>query len=454
LKNNAFLAETPIGKLLLKLSAPAMVAMFAGALYNIVDTIFIGKGVGPLAIGGLAIAFPFQMIIMAVAQLFGIGAASVVSRNLGSGNRDRAYHTAGNIFFVSIIIGIITTTAGFLFLDDILLLFGATPGLMQYSKDYLSVILFGVPFITVAMSSNNLIRAEGNAKFSMGTMLIGTVVNIILDPIFIFGLNMGIKGAAAATVIAQIFSFSFLSWYFLSKRSTLKVKMHHLLPNISIIKESFILGFPSFIRQAGGSISIIIVNNSLQSFGGDLYIAIFGIIGRLMSFGLMPAFGIAMGYQPITGYNYGAERYNRVREVLKLSIKITTASATAFFLIVMTMPDLLLEMFTNDALLIKKGIPVLRIILMATPLIGLQVMGATFFQSIGKAVPSLLLGMSRQILFLIPLVLILPGFLGLTGVLIAFPIADISATIVTVLWMLWELKFLPNEIQKNTYEAA
>lgn len=431
-----------------------MVAMFAGALYNLVDTIFIGKGVGPLAIGGLAIVFPFQMIIMAIAQLFGIGAASVVSRNLGSGNRERAYHTAGNIFFISIVIGTITTIVGFVFIDDILILFGATPGLIKYSKDYLSVLLFGVPFITFAMSSNNLIRAEGNAKFAMGTMLIGTVVNIILDPIFIFALDMGIKGAAAATVIAQVFSFSFLSWYFLTGRSTLKIKIQHLTPDLSIVRESFILGFPSFIRQAGGSISVIIVNNSLQSLGGDIYIAIFGVIGRLLAFGLMPAFGIAMGFQPIAGYNYGAKLYDRVRDVLKRATAITTIIATIFFLAVMFMPELLLKMFTNDNEMIEKGIPVIRTILLATPLIGLQVMGATFFQSIGKAVPSLLLGMSRQILFLIPLVLILPGFFGLSGIFIAFPIADISATIVTALWMLWELNFLPRDAVEDEVEAA
>ena len=299
MKKDKMLGTEKIGILLAKLSIPGTIAMLITALYNLVDAIFVGRGVGTGAIGGLAIAFPFQMLIMAMGGFLGFGAASVVSRNLGSGNRDRAYTAAGNVLFLSIIIGIAITVLGSIYLDSLLKLFGATETLIAFSREYLSVILLGTTFITFALTGNNIVRSEGRATVAMVSMLIGAGMNIILDPIFIFVFNMGIRGAALATVLSQGLSFLFLMVFFFSGRSSLRIKLSHLVPRLRILKEVFALGVPAFVRQAGMSIIGLIVNNSLGRYGGDLAISAYGIITRLMMFGLMPLFGVAQGFQPI-----------------------------------------------------------------------------------------------------------------------------------------------------------
>ncbi len=436
------LGTMSIGKLLAKLSIPAMIGMLVNALYNVVDTIYIGRGVGPLAIGGLTIAFPFQMIIMAIGMTIGVGAASVISRNLGSGNRKKAYRAGGTALGTSVIIGLLIMAGGIIYLDQILRLFGASGTLIGYAREYLSVILIGTPFISFSMTSNNIVRSEGKALIAMISMLIGTVLNIILDPVFIFLLHMGIRGAAIATVISQLTSFSFLFLFFITGRSSLKIKLHYLIPNFHLLKEIIAIGLPAFIRQAGGSILAVIMNNMLLIYGGDLAIAAYGIINRLLMFTLMPLFGIVQGFQPIAGYNYGAKKFDRVQSSIKSAIIVTTAMSASSFIIMMVFPDILMRMFTTDKELIDISVNAIRLVIMVIPLIGIQIIGATFFQSVGKAVPSLILGMSRQIIFLIPLVLIIPRFLGLKGIWIAFPVADIGSTTITLLWLLKELKSL------------
>jgi len=253
---------------------------------------------------------------------------------------------------------------------------------------------------------------------------------------------MGIKGAAIATVISQIISFSFLFFFFITRRSSLQIKLSHLIPNFHLLKEITAIGLPAFIRQAGGSILAVIMNNVLIFYGGDLAVSAYGIINRLLMFTLMPLFGIVQGFQPIAGYNYGAKKFNRVQKAIKTSILATTVLSTFSFLVMMFIPDILIKMFTTDKELITISVNAIRIVIIAIPLIGVQIVGATFFQSVGKAIPSLILGMSRQIIFLIPLVLIIPHFLGLKGVWIAFPVADIGSTIITLFWLLKELKTL------------
>jgi putative MATE family efflux protein len=331
---------------------------------------------------------------------------------------------------------------GYSLLDPILRLFGATETLLGFSREYLSVVLIGAVFITFAMSSNNLVRAEGRATVAMVTMLIGAGMNIILDPIFIFGFNMGIRGAATATVISQGLSFLFLMFYFLTGRSSLEIRLRHLKPNGNILKEILSLGVPAFIRQSGASILGIIINNTLGRYGGDLYISAYGVITRLMMFGLMPLFGIVQGFQPIAGYNYGAKRFDRLRSTIKVSVLATTGMAMVFFLLVMVFPRTLVSIFTRDASLIEAASTAGRIIFMVIPLIGVQIIGAGFFQAIGKALPALLLGLSRQILILIPLLLLLPLAFGLSGVWLSFPVADFTATIITVLLWTRELRRL------------
>lgn len=439
---DAMLGEEKIGRLLIKLSVPSTVGMLVHAMYNFVDTIFIGRGVGSEGIGGLIIAFPFQMLIIGMAGVIGIGGSSMVSRNLGSGDRDKASRTAGNAFVMAIILGICTTVVGLTFLNPLLRLFGATEVLIGHSRDYLSIILYGSLFITFSMVANNIVRSEGRAMVAMVTMLMGTAINLILDPIFIFGLDMGMQGAAYATIIAQFVSALALFLFFITGKSTLELHARHLILKSAIAKEMIAVGIPSFVRQAGGSIVMVIINNMLGKYGGDIFISCFGIINRFFMVIFMSIFGIVQGLQPIVGYNYGARQMGRVKEALKLSIIASTGVCTLVFFILLVFPAQMIGIFTNDPELIEIGISSVRLVILAIPFVGFQIIAASFFQAIGKPKPALLLGMSRQIILLIPLVIILPLYYGAHGVFMAFPIADYLAVILTLIWFMKETKNL------------
>lgn len=436
------LGEQKISKLLLNLSLPATVGMLVNALYNLVDTIFVGRGVGAIAIGGLTVAFPIQMIIMAFAMMIGIGAASAISRSLGEKNIERADYVAGNSFLCVIILSAIIFALGLIFTEPMLRIFGSTETILPYAKDYIKIILWGNIFFSFAMSSNNLIRAEGNAKVAMASMLIGAIFNIILDPIFIFIFKLGIKGAALATIISQFISFLYILTYLYSGKSSLKIKLHHLKPKINIIKEIFAVGSAAFSRQVSGSIVAIVVNNSLRVFGGDIALIIVGMLQRITMFMFMPLFGVIQGMQPIVGFNYGAKKYDRLKEAVKLSLITATALATFSWLIVELFPAAIISIFTTDTEIITKGSLVIRIAVSMIPFIGIQIVAAGLFQSLGKAVPSLVLSLLRQVLLFIPLVIILPRVWGLRimGIWIAYPAADILSVILTVLYLRSELK--------------
>ncbi|TFG93396.1 MAG: MATE family efflux transporter [Candidatus Atribacteria bacterium] len=438
----ARLGEEKISKLLINLSLPATIGMMVNALYNLVDTIFVGRGVGALAIGGLTIAFPIQMVIMAFAQMIGIGAASAISRSLGAKDIEKADYVAGNSFLLIIILSSIIAVIGLTFTEPMLRLFGATETILPYAKDYITIILWGSIFFSFAMSSNNLIRAEGNAKVAMFTMLIGAILNMILDPIFIFIFKMGIKGAALATIISQFISFLYILTYLYSGKSSLKIKLHHLKPKIHIIIEMLTVGSAAFFRQVTGSVVAIVVNNSLRIFGGDIALIIAGILHRVIMFVFMPLFGVIQGMQPIVGFNYGAKKLDRVKETIKLSLITTTVIATFGWLIAELFPFVIISTFTRDAEVIEKGSTIIRIVLSMIPAIGIQIVGAALFQSLGKAVPSLILSLLRQVLLFIPLVIILPRIfgLGLLGIWIAYPAADILSVILTALFLRSELK--------------
>ncbi len=435
------LGNEKISKLLFNMSMPATIAMIVNALYNIVDTIFIGRGVGTLAIGGLTIAFPIQMIIMAFAQMIGIGSASAISRSLGAGKIEKADHVAGNSFVAILALSSVLMSLGFMFTEPLLRIFGASDAILPYAKDYITIIFMGSVFFSFTVSSNNLVRAEGNAKVAMISMLIGTVINIILDPIFIFTLDMGIKGAALATIISQFCSFVFMTHYLFSGKSTLKVRWHHLKLDASILKEIFTVGLASFSRQVAGSAVAIIVNNSLVFYGGDMAISIFGIINRVIMFLFMPMFGVVQGVQPIAGFNYGAHKYGRVREVIKIAVIVTVIYASISVTIAQLFPSAIFSIFTSDSDFISQGVPALRLVLMMLPIVGIQIVGASLFQALGKAAPSLFLSMLRQVLFLVPLLLFLPriGNLGLTGIWLSYPLADFLSTAVTALLLTREL---------------
>ncbi len=438
---NERLGNEKMMKLLMRLSVPATVGMLVNAFYNIVDTIFIGKGIGYLGIGGLTIAFPVQMMIMAVAQMVGIGAASDISRSLGAKNVERAERVAGNSFLSVGILGLLICALGLIFINPLLRLFGATDTLMPYAKEYMEVILIGSIYFPVVVSTNNLIRAEGNARAAMFSMMIGALLNIGLDYIFIFPLGMGIRGAALATILSQLASFIYVMAYMYSRHSTLKVKLRHLKPDFRIIYDFMLVGLPSFGRQAAGSIMAIILNNVLSMYGGELGIAIYGVINRITMFLFMPLFGIVQGMQPIAGYNYGAKKIDRVKEVVKLSIIATTVFATGSTLIGMLFPGFIIRLFNDDEALIAHGVFALRIVIAMVPIVGIQIVGAALFQSLGKAGPSLFLTLSRQMIFFIPLVLVFPRLygLGLFGIWLAFPAADLLSTVCTVIMLKREM---------------
>lgn len=460
-ERNKMLAKEPIGKLLTRLSVPGMIAMLAGALYNLVDAIFIGKGVDPLAIGGLAIAFPVMMIIMAVALGVGVGAASVVSRALGSKDYERADIAAGNSFVVVGIFGVLITVLGLVFLDELMYLFGATDAIIGYATEYMRIIFYGTILFTFSMSGNNLIRAEGNAKVAMISMLIGVLLNIGLDPLFIFVFDMGIAGAAWATVISRIFSFIWVIGYFLSGKSSLKIKWHHLKLKMGIVKEILSLGMASMLRQLAMSLFLIVLNNSIKHYGAQVppitlggeevsaasvYISLFGIVQRILSFLFMPMFGIVQGFQPIVGFNYGAKNSERVNKTIKLSVLVTVILGTLAFLIIVIFPAPLIKLFTDELKMVELGITPLRVVMIMMPLVGVQIIGGALFQAIGKAVPALFLSVSRQVIFLIPFILLFPFLLGIPGFWWAFPAADFFAIIITSIFMLREMKHI-NKLQ-------
>ncbi len=455
-ERSTILGNQKISKLLWNLSLPATIAMFVNALYNIVDTIFIGRGIGYLGIGGLTIAFPVQMVIMAIAQMIGIGAASVVSRSWGAKDHERAYKVTGNAFLSVAFLGFMTCSLGLIFIDPLLKLFGATEVLFPYAKEYLQVILIGSLYFPFVVTCNNLIRAEGNAKVAMISMVVGAILNIILDYIFIFPLGWGIRGAALATIISQFVSLIYVLSYIYGGKSRLPVKLKHISPDFQIIYEIVTVGFPSFARQVAGSIIAIIINNSLGFYGGDLAISVYGVVNRVIMFLFMPLFGIVQGMQPIVGFNYGANKIDRVKETLRLSIIATTVLATISTLFGQLFPEFIVGLFEDDPELLVNGAFALRIVISMVPIIGLQIIGAAFFQSLGKAMPSLLLTLSRQVLFFIPLVLILPRFYGLgtTGIWLSFPIADVLSTVITVLLLKSEMNKINAHITSEELKMA
>jgi putative MATE family efflux protein len=430
------LADTDIGALLWRISIPATVGMAVMATYNLVDAIFIGRGVGTLGIAGLAICFPIQLIVMSIGQMIGMGGASIISRALGACDEARAHRTLGNVISLVILFAGLIMVLGFGFLDQMLRGFGASPEILPYARQYLSIILWGTAFRCYAMSHNSIIRSEGRAKVAMGTMLVGAIVNMILDPIFIFGLHWGMRGAAAATVIAQGCSTTYIVLYFATGRSSLSMALSDLRISLSIVRETLTIGAASFGRMVAGSVLMIVLNHSLGYYGGNLAIAAYGLINRLLSFFFMPIMGFSQALQPVAGFNYGARRFAMAKRAMRISIVRSSIFGTCAFVVIMIFARPFIRLFTGDADLIALTVPYLRIVVLAFSVVGFQVMGATMFQAFGRATEAIVLSLARQIIVLIPLVLILPRFFGLTGIFSSFPAADaLSATITLVLFM-------------------
>lgn len=426
------LASESIGRLLLKLSAPAIIGMLVQAFYNIIDTVFIGHAVGTLGIGGLSIVFPLQIFIFAIMQMIGVGAAALISIALGTKELNKAEQVLGNALVMAVITGVILTILGITFSEPILKLFGATPSIMPYANDFMRVVLLGLPFISFASTTNNIVRAEGNAKTAMLVMIISALINTALDPIFIFWLHMGVKGAATATVIAQIFAAVYLYIYFARGKSALSFSKCNFRLKFNLCREIISIGFPSFIRVGVGSLSVIIVNNLLGFYGGDISIAAYGIINRVMQVSFMPIFGVAQGMQPILGFSYGAKKLARAREVVIKALIAGTIIAIIPFIIIFTGTKFVMMIFTTDPHLIAHSSHAILFVAATLPLLGLQVIGSSLFQSIGKAKPAFILSISRRVLFFFPLLLFMPKLFHLNGIWISFPIADCCSFFVTM----------------------
>jgi Na+-driven multidrug efflux pump len=448
-----------VGRLLLIFTIPAFFAMAVHTLYNIVDTIFIGRYVGPMGIAGLSLVFPIQMLSIGIGHMAGMGGASLISRSLGAKKKALAQLTLGNSITITGILSLIVTVGGLANVRFWCRLLGASDNTLIYTSDYLSIILIGMVFMTFGMTLSILIRASGNAKVPMIGMIIGAGLNIILDAIFIIPLGMGIKGAAIATVISNIVSvIYFMLYYFLARREIseagspfkrviafmiyflldrpdLKFKLTDLKPDWKIIGEIFAIGASSLGMTLAGSLSAIVINRTVVSYGGDMAMSAFGIVNRVMMFAIMPAIVAGQGLQPVVGFNYGAERYDRVLRGIKICITGTTLVSFTVFLSVLFNPEIFVRIFTTDAELIDLASYAVVRVFAATYLTGFIHVGATVFQSLGKAIQAFLSTVTRSVMFLLPTILVLPKFLGLDGVWWAFPISDLM-TFLLVLGML------------------
>lgn len=439
------LRSEKIGTLLLKFSIPAIVGMLVNALYNIVDRIFIGQGVNALAITGIGLVFPIMTVMMAFGMLIGIGSTALISIRLGEKRQDEAEHILGNAFTLLVIVSLAITVLGLIFIDPLLVIFGASPDTIGYAKDYIVIILYGTIFNALGFGLNNIIRAEGNPKAAMLTMLLGAIINTILDPIFIFVFNMGVKGAAYATIIGQLANTIYVLSYFNSKKSILKIHRKHMKLSKEIVIGIFAIGMSPFAMQMAASVVQLLSNNALKTHGGDLAIGAMSIISSAVMIFFMPIFGINQGAQPIIGYNYGAKQYDRVKHTLKLAVGAATVISLVGFITVQVFPQGIIRIFNNDPELIRIGSSGIRVYLAMMPIIGFQIVSANYFQAIGKAKISMFLSLLRQVTLLIPLLLILPPIFGLTGVWLSAPTADFISSIITGIYVWRDMRKLDED---------
>lgn len=441
--------NTSIPKLLLKFSLPAIVALLVNALYNIVDSIFVGQGVGDLGLAGVTVCFPIVTTFIAFIMLIGMGATSLISIRLGEDRQEDAEKIVGNALTLFVVLSLVLTVFGLVFLEDILKLFGATSTVLPYSIDYMRIILMGSVFLAIGTGMNNFIRAEGNPQIAMFTMIIGAITNIVLDYIFIFVFEWGIKGAAIATVISYIVTSTWVLYYFISNNSLLKIRKGNFRLKKSVTLQIIKLGVPTFVIQVTNSIQQLILNRSLAKYGGDLALAVIGVIMSVTTFLVMPAMGIAQGAQPILGFNKGAENHDRVKDTLKLSVMAATSVIFIGFVVSNIWPEQIIGLFNKKPELIKMGVHSMNIFFKFIPLVGVQMLGSSYFQAVGKANQATILGLSRQVIIFIPLLLILPYYRGLEGVWWSAPLSDLGAFVLTGAWLLVEMRGIKKEKKLN-----
>jgi len=438
------LGEEKISTLLWKFSLPAIVGMVVNALYNVVDSIFVGHAVGEIGLTAVTIAFPIMIVLMGFGMLIGVGAAATVSLRMGENKKNEAEKILGNAFTLVIALAVTLTVCILFFLDTLLIALGAEPNVLPYARDFTRIIVLGSISMYIGFGLNNIVRAEGNPKMAMLTVLISAGLNIMLNPLFLFVFKLGISGSALATVISQSVSAIWVFAYFLSTRSLLRLRIANLVLCKDIVISILKIGMSPFLMQIGASLVTVLFNQSLLHYGGTLAVAAIGVITRIAMLMLMPIFGISQGLQPIIGYNYGAKQYERVKKSLKMAIGAATIFSTVGFVLVQVFDKQIIMLFNDNPALIEIGSKGMRLQLCMLPVIGFQIIGANYFQAIGKAQYAIILGMSRQVIILIPLILILPAFWGLTGAWLASPIADLVAASLTGAFLFRELSKLGN----------
>ncbi|MDT0689685.1 MATE family efflux transporter [Salegentibacter sp. F188] len=440
--DSAALGNRPISKLLIQQAAPASVGILVMSLNILIDTIFVGNWIGPIAIAAINVVLPVSFFIAALGMSIGIGGSSIISRALGAEQQEKALKTFGNQITLTLLLTITMVVVGLVYINELIPAFGGKGEIFEPAKVYYRVVLYGVPFLALCMMGNAVIRAEGKPKFAMAAMIIPSVGNLILDYILIYRLDMGMLGAAWATTASYLFCLGYVAWFFLSKNSELKINWPHFGFDWPILKEISSLGFVTLARQAVVSITYLLMNNILFDLGGEDSVTVYAIIGRMLMLALFPVLGVTQGFLPIAGFNYGAKKYARVRKSINTAILYAVVLGLLVFTGIMIFAEEIVEIFTDNATIIAETPDAMRWVFAATPIIALQLIGAAYFQAVGKAVPAFLLTLSRQGFFFIPLVLILPRFYGEIGVWISFPIADVLATLVTGY-------FLNREIRKS-----
>lgn len=442
------LGTKPVGKLLMQYALPAIIAMTASSLYNMIDSIFIGQGVGPLAISGLAITFPLMNLSAAFGAAVGVGSSTCISVKLGQKDYAMAERIFGNSVTLNIIIGIAFSVVALIFLDPILYFFGASDNTIVYAREYMYVILGGNIFSHMFFGMNAILRAASKPRQAMYATIFTVVMNIVLAPIFIWGFDLGIKGAALATILAQTMALAWQCKLFSNKNEILHFKPGIYKMKRDIIKNIIGIGISPFSMNVCACVVVIFINTGLARYGGDLAVGAYGIANRIGFIFIMLTMGVNQGMLPISGYNYGAQKFDRLRRVLKYALIAGTAITTTGFLIGHLIPYQCARLFTTDPTLIKMSMRAMQINMMAYPLIGSYMVITNFFQSIGKAKVSIFLSLSRQLLFLVPLLTILPRCIGLDGVWMSLPIADTISCLVAVIIM---IRKAPTKEQPNTH---
>ncbi len=470
-ERSAMLGGMDVKKLLIKLAIPATIAMMANALYNLVDTIFVARGAGEIAIGALAIVFPIQMIVMAIGLMIGIGSASVFSRAYGRGDEDSMTRVVNTALLLNVIVSVLITILSLVFVDDLLIFFGATVGEnFDYAKEYIVFVLIGLVPFSSAIVLNNLTRAEGRANVAMISLLIGALVNIALDPIFIFdwGFGMGVRGAALATLIAKSMSFIYVFREAISKRSALNIKLRTIHKfDFKMTREIAAIGAPTFVRNTLGAVLVIIINNlinyyaALSGVSPGIYISIYGVINRMIMFLLLPGFGLVQGLIPIVGFNFGAKFHRRLYEVISYGVRLIFIYFVAIFVITLIFAEILFVLFSRDGdmFFIKEGAKAFRIISVGFTMIGFQVVLSSIYQAMGYPVRAFLVALSRQFILFIPLVFLLTWLMqryfddGIAGIWLTFLVADVIAGSLSYLVYRYEMRDLKRKIPKDDLAA-